>query len=347
MTPLAVSEEPADDLTVSAAVCTYQGTPHVETQVESILDQTRPPDELVVCDDGSTDGTQDAVREAAEGHDATLRLVENDETLGVKENKAKAIRLAEGDVVFLADQDDRWHRDRVETMLERFRDPSVGLVYSDARIMGPDLEAAHGTRFQRFARYGLHRERSAWEIIRPQTIRVLGCTMALRTALRPLLLPMPRHGAHDYWIFFLANAVTRAVPVDEPLMDYRRHEGGAGFDLNEGGRVTGWIRRARNWTRDEYQGQRHKWEEAHERLADLDPDDLDLPVDDAALREHREASAGARDLAAFRERMVEQPRRRRLVPSVRRLASGDYHRYHLGLKTALADLVISPGTEPV
>ena len=44
-------------MTISVALCTYNGEKYIEEQIRSILEQTMPVDEIVVCDDGSTDGT--------------------------------------------------------------------------------------------------------------------------------------------------------------------------------------------------------------------------------------------------------------------------------------------------
>lgn len=334
-------ETAADTSTVSVAMCTYNGEPHVETQVKSVLDQTRQPDELVVCDDGSDDRTREIVREVAGESEIDLNLVQNDENLGVTANFDQAIDLTTGDYIFLSDQDDRWYRSRVKTMLQELQKPDVGLVYCDANMTGPDLEEGDETIFEVLSRYDLHRERSVEEIVKPLAIRMHGCTMAFRAGLKPLILPIPPSAMHDYWVYFMANAVSRAKPVNEPLMDYRRHT-----DAKTGGHapvgLNRWIGGLKNISPETYTERRRRWEEATARLKAVSKDDFSFEVDEDALRKHREASVGASDFAEFREDIIRRSRPARILPAIKRASAGDYHRYHLGIKGLAADLILSP-----
>ena len=100
---------------ISIAMTTYNGARFVEAQLRSILEQTRQPDEIVICDDGSRDDTVNIIRRIIKtsGTDR-IRLIENEQNLGYIRNFYKAISLTKGDYVFLADQDDIWHRDKIE-----------------------------------------------------------------------------------------------------------------------------------------------------------------------------------------------------------------------------------------
>ena len=77
----------------SVAMCTYNGAEFVAAQLDSIAAQTRLPDELIVCDDGSTDATIECVREFARNAPFPHRLVENEENLGSTNNFERAISL--------------------------------------------------------------------------------------------------------------------------------------------------------------------------------------------------------------------------------------------------------------
>src|SRR5579875_1554759 len=70
---------------ISVAMCTHNAERLVEAQLESILNQTRPPDEVVICDDVSTDRTIESIRRIGQNNPA-LRLVQNPEKLGVRRN---------------------------------------------------------------------------------------------------------------------------------------------------------------------------------------------------------------------------------------------------------------------
>ncbi len=98
----------------------------VADQLRSIAAQTRPVDEVVVCDDGSTDGTVDAVAAFAAASPVPVRVVRNARQLGVTKNFEQAVGLCTGDVVLLCDQDDVWHPDKVAVLLDRLAGRPAG-----------------------------------------------------------------------------------------------------------------------------------------------------------------------------------------------------------------------------
>src|ERR687894_3003245 len=98
----------------SVAMCTYNGARFVAEQLASVAAQTRPPDELVVCDDGSTDETCRLVEEFAARAPFPVRLFVNERNLGSTRNFGRAVALCEGDLVALSDQDDVWHPEKLE-----------------------------------------------------------------------------------------------------------------------------------------------------------------------------------------------------------------------------------------
>src|SRR3954463_13429531 len=70
------------DFGFSVAMCTFNGERFLGPQLASIAAQDRPPDELVICDDCSSDGSVEIVREFARGAPFCTRLVVNDRNLG-------------------------------------------------------------------------------------------------------------------------------------------------------------------------------------------------------------------------------------------------------------------------
>src|ERR1043166_3411462 len=101
---------------LSIALCTYNGAAFLREQLESIAAQTRTPDELVISDDQSTDGTLRLIEEFAETAGFPVRVSVNESNLGTAKNFEKAISLCRGDVIMLSDQDDVWHSDRLESV---------------------------------------------------------------------------------------------------------------------------------------------------------------------------------------------------------------------------------------
>ena len=127
------------DARVSVALCTYNGEAFLGEQLASVARQTVLPGEIVISDDGSTDGYvghRRAVRRDVAGPGA---LPANPTALGVTRNFERAIRATVGDLVVLSDQDDVWRPDRLERALAAFdARPELQLVCSDARLVGAD-----------------------------------------------------------------------------------------------------------------------------------------------------------------------------------------------------------------
>lgn len=97
-------------------MATFNGAKYLQEQLDSFLWQTRLPDELVVCDDGSTDATPQILEAFRQQAPFAVRIYRNEANLGYIKNFEKALSLCMGDIIFLSDQDDVWFCDKVETM---------------------------------------------------------------------------------------------------------------------------------------------------------------------------------------------------------------------------------------
>ena len=109
-------------MTTSVAICTYNGAKYLTEQLESILAQETPVDEIVVCDDGSTDGTPLLLKEYHDQYPKLFRVYINAQNLGYVRNFEKAISLCAKDLIFLCDQDDIWHKNKVARVKQVFSD---------------------------------------------------------------------------------------------------------------------------------------------------------------------------------------------------------------------------------
>ncbi len=105
---------------VSVCMGTYNGEKYIEEQLESILHQTKTPEEVILCDDGSTDNTVALIRGFIEQNhlEASWKLYCNQENKGYPGNFYYAMSLCTREVVFLADQDDIWQERKIERMCE-------------------------------------------------------------------------------------------------------------------------------------------------------------------------------------------------------------------------------------
>ena len=135
---------------LSMALATYNGERFLAEQLKSFADQTLPPDELIVCDDQSSDRTMELVREFQGRVGFQVVATRNEHRLGVTQNFAKAIEQCTGDIIFISDQDDVWAVDK----LRRHRDiyvehENVGMVFNNASLVDDNLKSLDATSFQK------------------------------------------------------------------------------------------------------------------------------------------------------------------------------------------------------
>ena len=107
---------------ISIAMATYNGMKYIQEQLDSIRLQNMKADELIITDDASTDGTYEYIKKYIEQNElAGWRIERNVERIGYICNFNKALSMCSGDIVFTCDQDDIWHRDKIE-ILSRLMD---------------------------------------------------------------------------------------------------------------------------------------------------------------------------------------------------------------------------------
>jgi glycosyltransferase involved in cell wall biosynthesis len=215
---------------LSVAMCTYNGARFLREQLESIAAQTRLPDELVVCDDGSADESPEIVRKFAKNAPFPVRLEINERNLGSTKNFGKAIGLCEGDIIALADQDDVWKPAKLavlETALKNY--PGAGYAFSDAELIderGTPLRTTlwESVQFRGGVRRNFSGSRQVATLLRQ--CAATGATMAFRASLRSILLPISECFVHDAWISLLASCMgSYGIPIPEALIRYRQHGG--------------------------------------------------------------------------------------------------------------------------
>lgn len=121
--------------TISVAMCTYNGARFLPEQLRSILAQTRLPDEMVVCDDGSTDATMEVLEAFAATAPFPVRVERNEVNLQYTGNFLKAASLCHGTYVAFCDQDDVWHPDKLETVAARIEEADPVLVLHEGTVV--------------------------------------------------------------------------------------------------------------------------------------------------------------------------------------------------------------------
>lgn len=202
---------------ISIAMATHNGLPYVRRQLASILDQIETSDQLVIVDDASSDGTWEFLRTV--DHPA-IELVRQPVNLGVRRTFQAALAACRHDLVFLCDQDDVWRHDKRATVVRAFRDrPDTTIVVSDARLIDADDRVVAGSFME--TRGGFRGDLVSTVLKN----RYLGCAMAMRRSLLALALPVPPGAPmHDMWLGAMGTIAGHVAFIDEPLIDYRRHD---------------------------------------------------------------------------------------------------------------------------
>lgn len=217
--------------TISIAMCTFNGADYLQEQLASIDNQTRLPNELVVCDDGSTDSTLQILDEFKKKALFPVIIHCNKKRLGATKNFEKAITLCKGEIIALSDQDDVWLPQKLEKIEELFKEHSnTGYIFSDGIIVNEKLQPLNFTLWDQFLFTKNARKRfeqghqNQVEILIHHNV-VTGATMAFRKNIKNLILPIPEECVHDEWIALLASAVgASGIFIDEPLIKYRLHD---------------------------------------------------------------------------------------------------------------------------
>lgn len=221
------AEERMGQFKLSVAMCTFNGSRFLRDQLDSIAAQTRLPDEVVICDDGSTDSTIHILDTFRRNAPFPVRLHIHERSVGSTKNFAKAIELCEGGIIVLSDQDDVWRSDRLEATETAFRsNPKAGAFFSDADIVDASLNPL-GYRLWHVVRFG-PRERAY--LARGDGVSLLlrrnvvtGATLAIESKFRKLILPIPEGWLHDAWAALLIAVVAELVFCEQPLIQYRQH----------------------------------------------------------------------------------------------------------------------------
>lgn len=210
---------------VSVVICTYNGESYIKEQLDSIISQTIPIDEIVLCDDCSTDNTVNIAKEIIKNNNVNSHIEINQSKLGVTQNFAKAISLTHGEIVFFSDQDDIWVKNKVEEHLKIYSSkPNVNLVFSNSFLFDEEGIKSH-TTYNVFSFCGKKRrvfEKNQFRAILMGWV-VTGATMSARKEFILKYLPFGNNLLHDQWLSLCAAETNSLYSIDECLIKYRQH----------------------------------------------------------------------------------------------------------------------------
>jgi glycosyltransferase involved in cell wall biosynthesis len=209
---------------LSVSMITFQGASYLKAQMDSILGQSIPVQEIIVCDDGSTDGTREILATYAASH-PQIQLHFNKKNLGTVANMQQCLRKSTGDLIFLADQDDVWIPTKVEKTLTFFREnPEADAVFSNADIIDEVGETQFGMTLWDIIGFPYGQvDLTDFEMRVDNVVTGAGLAFKRNQELLEKDIPQIPGLLHDGWIglYFAAKNTLKANP--EKLFQYRSH----------------------------------------------------------------------------------------------------------------------------
>lgn len=216
---------------ISLIMAVYNGEKYLIKQLQSINNQTYKIDEVILIDDCSKDRSVEIIEEfIKENQLDNWKLIINKENLGYKNNFKKGLSLVSGDIIFLADQDDIWHLDKVEKILTVMNDDILAISSSFDFINQDDQ------KFQ--IKQNINKSNNniidfkITEKLTKIDLKYLlksniaqGCTMAVRKELvKEYLQATKSKLPHDWDLNLIASIHNGCYFYDEKLIDYRIHD---------------------------------------------------------------------------------------------------------------------------
>ena len=221
-------------MTVSVALATYNGEKFLKLQLDSLLNSTRQPDEVVIIDDCSTDGTAKVVREYIAEYNLDWKFSVASSNSGYKRNFYNCLEKCTGDVIFLCDQDDVWYSEKIAEITAIFEnDPQVlgvnssfDMIDANGKILVPFSNDKAKTANHGLVKFGV----LEGEIVTVDLKTILqynvspGCTCAFKnTVVEEYLKTSKCIMPHDWELNIIAASKGGLRFYNKPFIGYRQH----------------------------------------------------------------------------------------------------------------------------
>lgn len=201
---------------ISVCIATYNGENYIYQQLESILKQIGDSDEVIISDDTSTDRTLDIVTSF---DDKRIKIFRNQKFKSPIFNFENALNHAKGSIIFLSDQDDIWHENKVERMINALDEADMAVC--DCVFIDDSGDVIVESYFELV--------KSSSGVIRNlRKNTYFGCCMAFKKDILKKALPFPKDiPMHDIWLGFVSDMFFKTVFLNEKLTYYRKHNNNA------------------------------------------------------------------------------------------------------------------------
>ncbi len=209
-------------MNISVALATHNGSTHLKEQIESLLKQTLPPMEIIISDDGSTDGTCELLKQYSQNH-ATIRIIYSQKQ-GINSNFQNALSACSGDYIALCDQDDIWAIDKLAKLTARCTEKTL-LLYSRSILIdgkGKKLQVAA----EKYLGFNTCRSGHI-PLYFIFSNCVSGHAMMISKKLIACALPFVDNCIYDHWLALIAASKTDIIYVDDAITYHRIHDNNA------------------------------------------------------------------------------------------------------------------------
>ena len=206
---------------ISVCMATYNGERFLKEQIDSIIVQLSPEDELVISDDHSADTTCEIIRSYK---DERIKFYVNELAKGVTHNFENALLHSKGEIIFLADQDDVWLPGKIKELSDFLVQGNYDVVTNDCALTNSNLEIIQQSYYAEkspidksvFGNF----VKDLW----------LGSCMAFKRKVLVATLPFPKKvAAHDLWMALYSQLHFKCGYYPKVLQLYRRHENTVSF----------------------------------------------------------------------------------------------------------------------
>lgn len=212
---------------ISVVMATYNGEQYIIEQIESIVNQTVHVDELIICDDMSSDRTVEIIKSYIDEKELsqTIKLYQNSQNVGYIRNFYNGIKRSHGEYIFLADQDDAWEVNKVERMLATMHVCNAEVLCSNFSLID-----ANGKAYSKKARIPEFVQNAPDGVSKIKFLPLLfgnvaqGCTYCFTKKVKDVYLSANYDKIiHDYQIMLIGSAMDGAYFLNEKLIRYRLH----------------------------------------------------------------------------------------------------------------------------
>ncbi len=213
--------------TVEILLATYNGEQFLRLQLDSIFAQSYKTFRLIIRDDGSTDATLAIIKEYQNLYPDKIYLFRDEnKQVGAIQNFSLLLQNSEADYIFLCDQDDIWHENKMSLSLQKIKSMESAqpqlpiLVHHDMEVIDESNEWLHASKWTLENNNPKHNKLQYLL----GSNHVQGCTVLINKALRQQLLPIPKEAVmHDHWLALLAVSIGKIGYLPEALGKYRIH----------------------------------------------------------------------------------------------------------------------------